>query len=304
MSYTKLRQTLAEALETAYQVPEEDIATMLPEDETGFDESGFKSKFLELDKTRISTINQKGKDKFEQGYSKAKKEERTKFESEIKEAFSLEDEDSVGIDLINKILEANSTGSKPDVSKLTEEELKKHPGVIRMLSEKDRSFKEQETKIKDEYETKIKGFHREQMITKVSKKALDIFEGMNPVLSDDPKRASNQKNVLLKELSNFDYQESETGDDYIPLKDGKRLENAHGHGTSFESHIKSLAESFFDFKQADPRGTPPGGGDPGGSGKPTGAPKTEAEYTKVMADRSIPLEDRKKIQESWNKSKV
>ena len=201
-------------------------------------------------------------------------------------------------------METNATGDKPDVSKLTEDELKKHPGVIRMLSEKDKSFKEQETKIKDEYETKIKGFHKEQMISKISKKALAIFEGMNPVLSEDPKKASNQKNWLLTKLEEFDYQESETGDDYIPLKDGKRLENAHGHGINFESHIKSLAESLYDFKQADPRGTPPGGGDPGSGGTDPKTPKTEAEYAKVMADRSIPLEDRKKIQESWNKAKI
>src|SRR5690606_4041483 len=108
MSYTKLRQTLADSLATAYQLPEDDIATILPEKEEDFKEADFKSKFLDLDKDRIQTINQKGKEKFEQGYNKAKKEERINFEKEIREQFNIEDDDLIGIDLVKKVAEINA----------------------------------------------------------------------------------------------------------------------------------------------------------------------------------------------------
>lgn len=288
---------MAEVLVTAYNAPEDDIAVIIPEDETAFAEGEFKSKFLELDKERISTINQKGKEKFEQGYSKAKKEERANFENEIKEEFGIDDDDLIGIDLVKKVAEKSSKNGKGNIKDLTEDELKTHPGVIKILTEKDKAFKDQEKKIKDDYDQKLATYDREKLIGRVSKKALAILDGLNPVLSEDPVKATNQKSIMLRDIEGHDYQEE--GDSFIPLKDGKRLENGHGHGINFDQFVKEIAEKYYDFKQADPRQTPsPGGG--GGGGGPQNMPKTEADYAKMMTDVTIPLADRKKIQEAWN----
>lgn len=298
MSYTKLRQTLAASLATAYQLPEDDIATILPEKEEDFKEEDFTTKFLDLDKERIQTINQKGKEKFEQGYSKAKKEERINFEKEIKEHFNIEDsEDLIGIDLVKKVAELNAGKSKSDPTKLTEDELKSHPLVIKMLSDKEKTFKETEKKLKDEFDLQMKTINKKEVFNKASKKALAILDSMNPVLSADPVKAQNQRNILIKEIEGFEYQEE--GDDFIPLKDGKRVENDHGHGVTFESLVKDKAQIYFDFKKADDRSNPPA--DPGGQGsKNPMKPTNEQEYAKVMTDKSIPLEDRLKIKEEWN----
>lgn len=298
MSYTQLRQTLAESLITAYQVSEDDIASILPENESDFKENDFKTNFLNLDKARIQTINQKGKEKFEQGYSKAKKEERVAYESEIKEHFNIDDENLIGLDLVKKVVELNAKTTKVDASKLSEDELKSHPSVIKMLNDKDKVFKEQEKLLKTEYDNKINAFNRERTFNSVSKRALAYLDEMNPVLSTDPTRASNQKNILLKELEQYDYQDSE--EDFIPLKDGKRLENEHGHGISFKQLVQNKAGLYFDFKQAEPRNTPPAGGEEGGTTN-VKVPKTEQEYAKIMTDRTIPLAERAKIKEAWNK---
>jgi len=299
MSYTALRQQLAEALGTAYQIPEDDIATILPQEEEKFNESEFKTKFLELDRERIATINQKGKEKFEQGYSKAKKEERSGYEQEIKEEFGIDDTNLIGIDLMKKVVELNASKSKADPSKLSEDELKAHPSVIKLLNDKDKTFQTREQELQKEFDTKLTGFQKENRFGKVSKHALSILDGLNPVLSKDPVRAANQRSILLNDLQSNDYQEE--GESFIPLdKDGKRLENGHGHGITFEQLVKSKAEKFFDFKQAEDRGTPPpGGGDPGKHL----APKTEQEYAKVITDNSIPLEERKQIKADWEKAK-
>ena len=296
MSYTALRKQLADSLRTAYQLEEDDIATILPEKEDEFKESEFKSKFLELDRDRIATINQKGKEKFEQGYSKAKKEVLSDLEQDIRDEFSIEDDELRGIDLVKKVAEVNGKKSKADPSKLSEDELKAHPSVIKLLNDKDKTFKTREQEIKEEYETKLSSFQKDKQFNDISKKALSIFEQMNPVLSKDPERAANQKSILLNDLKGINFQED--GDSLIPLdKEGNRLEDKHGHGINFEQLVKSRAEKYYDFKQADQRDSPPaGGGQEGGDPR---VPKNQEEYARMITDKSIPLEERQKMKEDY-----
>lgn len=296
MSYTKLRQQLAEGLKAAYKISEGDIANILPEKEEDFKENEFLTAFLEQDKNRVEAITLKGKDKFAEGFSKAKKEVMQSFENEIRDAFGIEDSELVGIELMNKVVELNSKKFEKDPSKLTDEQLKSHPSVIKMLNEKERLHKENVKQVEDEFNNKLNQFNRERVFNTASKKALAIFEAMNPVLSTDPVRAQNQKNILLERLKGFEY--SEDGEEFTILKDGKRYEDAHGHGVSFESLVKDNAKALFDFKQADPRDNP----DPGGSGGgASGKPKNQDEYVKMITDKNIPLEERQKIREEWNK---
>lgn len=299
MSYQKLRQTVAEMLATAYQMPDDEIANILPDNEEDFNESDAKTKLLEADKNRITTINQKGKDRFDQGYSKAKKEERAAFEKEIREEYNIDDEDVFGVDLIRKVVESNTGTKKVDVSKLSNDEIVKHPEVIRLLNEKEKTFKEKEKELKEGFDSQLAKFNRDKTFSVVSNKALLAFESLNPVLSPDPKKAAKQKEIILRELDNYDYQIE--GDTITPLnKDGKRLENAHGHGIGFEELVKSVSEPYFDFQQSEKRDAPPAGqgsGDGGG----IKIPKTEAEYAEMISDTSIPLEERQKIRESYQK---
>ena len=295
MSYTALKNTLAESLRTAYQLEEDDIAAILPDNEEDFKTDIFKNRFLDLDKERIQTINQKGKDKFEQGYNKATGEVLSKFEREAKAEFGINDDSLKGLDLVRSIVEQNSKAPKADFSKLSEDEIKAHPSVIKFLNEKDSLFKQREQEIKAEFENQINTFNEKERFSKVSRRALEILESMNPVLSSDPIRASNQKSILLEQLKNYQYQED--NGNYIPLKDGKRLENDHGHGIDFDNLIKNEASKYFDFKKADERSNP----NPSGEGSAVNylKPKTEEEYVKTMSDQSIPLEERKQVREAW-----
>ncbi len=295
MSYTALKNTLAESLRTAYQLEEDDIAAILPDNEEEFKSDSFKSRFLDLDKDRVQKINLNQKDKFDQFYNKSKKEVLSSFEKEVKAEFGINDEDLKGLDLVRSIVEQNSKAPKADISKLTEDEIKAHPSVIKILNEKDSIFKQREQEIKSEFDNQMNTFNKKERFNQVSKKALEILESMNPVLSTDPFRASNQKNILLEQLKNYDYQED--NGKFFPLKDGKRLENDHGHGIDFDNLIKNEASKYFDFKKADDRSNP----NPSGEGGTTHSlsPKTEAEYVKTMSDQSIPREERQKVREAW-----
>ena len=298
MSYTKLRETLAEGLETAYKIPGDDIANILPENEADFNSDNFKTFFLDKDKERVETLGLKGKDKFEQGYSKAKKETLAGFEKEVKEAFGIDDDDLIGIDLVKKVVELNSKKISSDPSKLTDEQLHKHPSVIALLSKKEQDFIKRETELKTTFEDYKKTFERKETFNDVSKKALSIFNSMNPILSEDANKAENQRKDFIAKLQGYDFQKD--GENYIPLKEGKRLEDAHGHGVSFDAFVKNNANLYYDFKKADDRSTPPAGGGSGGGGG-TQKFKTEQEYAKYVTDSSIPREDRVKAQEEWSK---
>lgn len=301
MSYEKLRSTLAVVLGTAYKTQEDELNAILPETEEDFDESKFKDGFLQLDKDRITTIKAKGSEKFDQGYNKAKSEVLTAFEKELKEQFSIDEDDLQGIELVSKIVSVaeEKAGKKP--SKLTLEEIKKLPEVIQLLTERENAFKTEKKELEDGYNQKIAEFGKKETFNRVSKKALSIMDGLNLVLSEDPTKASNQKNVILNALKDFDYQDNEAKDDFIVLKDGKRHEDEHGHGVVFESLVKNLSLNYYDQRQADDRSTPPGQDDKGHKGKFSvkNLPKTEAEYAKFMTDTSIPIEDRMAVKEAY-----
>lgn len=300
MSYTALRKSLAEGLRTAYKLGEDDIAKVLPENEEDFKESDFKEHFLKLDKDRIAAINEHNGDKFEQGIKKGEKNAHEKRENEIREAFDIDpDKELKGIDLVNKVIELNAKKTKADPSKLSDEELKSHPSVIKLLNEKDKSFKTREQELKDEYDSKIASYEKQKVVDRVDKKALSLLDELNLILPEDSNKAKNQKGFVLRDLKDFDWQED--GDDLIPLKDGKRHENDHGHAFTLKELVKSSAEKYFDFKKADDRDTPPAGGD-GGSGN-LNLPKTEEEYAKIVNDSSRPLEERQKIRDAWNQAK-
>lgn len=301
MSYTALRQTLVDTLRTTNQLEEDDIATFLPEKEDEFKESDFKEKFLELDRSRIETIKERGSDKFEQGIKKGTKKALDSLEKDIRDEFGIDDDELRGLDLVKKVAELNSKKSKADPSKLSADELKSHPEIIKLLNEKEKSFKTREQELKEDFDKQLNGFKKEQTFGNVSKKALAIFESMNPVLSKDPEKAANQKNILLNDLKGINFQED--GDQFIPLDaDGKRMEDPHGNGINFEKLVKSRAEKYYDFQKADPRDTPPAGGSDGGDGG-SRVPKNEQEYAKMVTDKTIPLEERQQIRKDWESAK-
>src|SRR5690606_20594763 len=83
---------------------------------------------------------------FQEGYAKAKKEERVKFEAEIKEKFDLES-DKTGTELIEDLI-VNKTGK---AGELTEQDIKKSETYRNM----EKTFKKQLTETEEEYKTRL-----------------------------------------------------------------------------------------------------------------------------------------------------
>lgn len=252
--------------------------------ETEGDTLKVKSGALEFltakDADRIAGFQKTSKDKFQEGYQKAKKEERSALENEIKEKFGITS-DAIGVELIGEIVAANSK-----TTDVTEEVVKKHPAFIKREKEL--------MKEKDDALTEFKTAQmREKNAGLFKSKSLEILKAQKPVLSQDPTKAENQMKLFTAVLDGEKYEVAENGDIILLNADGNRMQDQHGHAITLEDRVKSLAGQYFDFAQADPRNP---GDDPkkkgqGGGGGSTAKPANRAEYLKqmesIMKDTSL-----------------
>ena len=257
-------------------------------------------ELLEIDTERISKIKPqtpKG-ETFQDGYAKAKKEVLSDFEKQLKEMFEIESE-KTGLDLITEILTAK-TSEAGKKGQLTDDDVKKHP--IYQAAEK--AFKKQLADKETEYKTKLSEVEsaakKAQTFSSVKDNALAILEGLNPIYAKNPKVATTIKNQFLNELQGFDFERQADGS-WLVTKDGKVVEDGHGHSKSFEDIIKETSESYFEFQENN------GGQNAGNENKDNGSGgnvtvpkfKNQAEADAYAANESIPLEQRIKALDEY-----
>ena len=264
------------------------------------DEKSVISKILELDTQRVDKLKTSGgKDgTFQDGYAKAKKEVLSDFEKQLKETFET-DSEKTGLDLITEILTAK-TSEAGKKGQLTDDDVKKHP--IYQAAEK--AFKKQLTEKETEYKTKLSEVEsaakKAQTFSSVKDNALAILEGLNPIYAKNPKVATTIKNQFLNELQGFEFERQADGS-WLVTKDGKVVEDGHGHSKSFEDIIKVTSERFFEFQENN------GGQNAGNENRDSGSGgnvtvpkfKNQAEADAYAANEGIPLEQRIKALDEY-----
>ena len=267
------------------------------------DEKGVISKILELDTQRVDKLKTSGgKDgTFQDGYAKAKKEVLSDFEKQLKETFETESE-KTGLDLITEILTAK-TSEAGKKGQLTDDDVKKHP--VYQVAEK--AFKKQLTEKETEFKTKLSEVEsaakKAQTFSSVKDNALAILEGLNPIYAKNPKVVTTIKNQFLNELQGFEFERQADGS-WLVTKDGKVVEDGHGHSKSFECIIKETSESYFEFQENN------GGQNAGNENKDNGSGgnvtvpkfKNQAEADAYAANESIPLEQRIKALDEYTQA--
>lgn len=265
----------------------------------GATEESVINSLLELDVNRVAEIKKSvDLDKFKEGYAKAKKEERSAFEKEVKEKFNFSG-DATGVSLIESIIAANKpagSGSK----EITEDDVKKHKSYQDLLD----SMNQKVNTITTEWETKYNDLQKQHaktgIVSSVKTKALGILDSMKPVLPKNAAAATNLKNIFSGVFDSFDYEE-QNGRTLI-MKDGKLLEDAHGNRIELEDLIKSTAQSYFDFQENNGGSNGANGGN-GGNGAAGGAggsssiatPKTLAELTAIVENPDISAADKERL---------
>jgi hypothetical protein len=192
-------------------------------------------------------------------------------------------------------------------AEVTDDVVKKHPVFISTVDKLKKEKAEEVRKATEQLETFKKEVGQKETFSKVSSKAIEIFNSFKPILSKDPVKAKNQMDDFIAKLNGYEYR-IQDGDRIVILKDGKPLEDEHGHAKSFDIVVKETADRYFDFLVTDPeRSSTNNGKDKDGNPLPTKkeikVPQNEKEYAKMIGDQSIPLEDRLKMKEAYTKAK-
>ena len=294
-------------LSKAYNFDNGKIAELFKDGETELSEeqqTEILNKILEIDAQRVENIKKSvdKKDAFQDGFKKAKSEVLTDFEKGLKEKFGIES-DKTGLELVEEVVSKKSEGGQG--GDVTEDAIKRS----KVFQDMESNLKKQITTVKTEYETKINeiqdGYKAEQTFSNVSQKALQIFNGLNPILPQNKTVADNQVKFFVNTLKDFKF---DVQDERIVVmdKDGKVIEDGHGNSRSFEDIVKETASGLFEFKANNGGSGSGNGGQQGqggsGSSYAGNVPKTFEELEKVMSDASISIEDRSNIMAEYEKA--
>ena len=293
-------------LSKAYNFDNGKIAELFKDGETELSEDQQKEilqKLLDEDAKRVEAIKKSvdTKPAFQDGFKKAQGEILTKFEKDLKEKFGLES-DKMGLELVEELVSKKSEGGQG--GDLTEDAIKRSKVFQDMESNLKKQIKQTETDFQNKINEIQDGYKAEQTFSNVSQKALQIFNGLNPILPQNKTVADNQVKFFVNSLKDFKY---DVQDERIVVmdKDGKVLEDGHGNSRSFEDIVKETASGLFEFKANNGgSGSGNGGQGQGGSGSSYAGnvPKTFEELEKVMSDTSISIEDRSNIMAEYEKA--
>lgn len=296
-----IKEILRGVLTTAYKMSDGEVTELLEKTE----QAEVLASILEKDKERIKTY---GQAQFQDGYKKSKKETLTDFEKSIREKYAISDDALQGEALIESIVTAkieevkNAGGGSAKKGEITDDDIKKHPLYLSLEAQKSKAVEEAnqswETKLKEQETT----FKKQEAFATIKDLALNTISNGSFVFPEDAKIAQNQKQWLLKDLENYDYEKTDNGT--FVIKDGKRLEDEHGNAIKLDSFISTQAQNFFPIAKNNGGGNAGNNNNAGANGGNAGGsiqkPKTLEELAKITNDKSIPIEDRTKIIEEYN----
>lgn len=256
------KELLLQLATKLFNKTEEEVSQIIYDGEKIKDDSF--DTLLQMDTARVKRFKDESTIRFNDGYKKAQSEIMPEIEKKIRTEFEISEEATFD-ELIPKVKEKIATGSK---SKLTDDEVKKHPVYLEL--EKNRIPKDVYEQKINEFETYKTGIERQNKMSKVREKALLFLDEFKPAFPDDENIKNNLKNVYLSEFEKFDdYEISEDGS-IIAVKDGKRVEDAHGNPVPFKQLAKEKASGYFQFMVQTPKG---GAGNGSGAGSGVAAAK-------------------------------
>jgi hypothetical protein len=212
---------------------------------------------------------------FNNGYKKGTAESLSDLEKRFKDKFGFSSENK-GLDLFEE------WAAKTAKSNLTVDDVRKHPAFLEL--EKNSVNRAEYENVKKEYDTFRTNLERQKVMDRVSKKALNVLDKLDPVIEDNPTVARKRREIFLNEFSKFDYEFD--GDFIIPMKDGKRVVDKHGNALGFETLTKDIGSEHFVFnKQSYKQNS---GNDGGSSTVSVDVPRNKEEYLRKIAAEKDP----------------
>ena len=223
----------------AFKLTPEEVASL-------YNDAGELTDFSLIDQKDTGRISKLTTDKTNQ-YNRGLKEGAEKLEKAVKEKYDVES-DLIGVELFDHVVEtkvAEVQGAPP-------EDIMKNPEVIKLINTHSKEKKVLAKEWEDKLKAKEDEINQNNLFKDVESAALAEFENLNPILPEDAKKAKALKDVFIAEVKKHKHQKDKDG--YSVLnEDGTLLMDDKGYPVSFASHIKNIADTYFDFKVSEER---------------------------------------------------
>ncbi len=220
-------------------------------------------ELIRLDADRVAKLKPNTKEFFDNGFKKAEAEISAKHEKMLREKFGIDTEGKLKGDALLDAIKA-AMAEKQDAPMPTDK-VKIHPDYLAM----ERAYQKQLEEKDNEWQNKLRDlettFTREKSWAENSGDIRKAFKALNPVLSKDAARAEAQVELFVNTyFRDYDFKPTEDGRKLV-MKDGARVDNAHGHPLYLDDLVKQTAERLYDFAAQPPAGNAGNNND----GKPT-----------------------------------
>ena len=254
---------------------------------------------LDKDAARVAAFTAKQTEHFNNGFAKAKSEVLGAFETDLKSKLKVTS-DKKGLELVDEIIEQIKEANKK--GDITPDDIMRSQTYKDLQTKAEADIKKATDELSQKLAAQETQQKKKETFETVKAKAKAALEAMKPILSTDPAKAANQMEWFFNELAQYEYEIKADGS-ITPMKDGKLVQNAQGYTRPMDDIAKEIAEKYYDFNAADPRGTPPGkGSDPAGAGagakvqliKPTSRQNYVDQVNAIRNNQVLTQEDKTK----------
>lgn len=244
-------------LQTAYNLPESEVAGLYKTDDDGNVTTEFadnaKEMLLRIDAERVAKLSQKvdTTELWNKAAQETEAKVRTKIEKQIRLEFpTVDPEGKLKGDELFKAVKAEQLKQAqydPEKVKTTSE--------YRALEELARQqLEEKELEVAKRIQDIESNFQKQQQWGEMSKAIRAEFMGMGPVLPSDVNKAARQVDDFVNsKFQEYEFQRQDDGRVLI-MKGGVRVNNAHGNAMYLSDLVKSIGEQYYDFLKQPPAG--------------------------------------------------
>lgn len=252
-------------------------------------------ELIRLDADRVAKLKPNTKEFFDNGYKKAEAEVAAKLEKTLREKFGVDTEGRLKGDALTDAIKAAM--AEKQGATMTTDEIKLHPDFLAMERRYKKEMEEKEAAHLKQMEELQTTFTREKSWADWSGRIRQAFKSLNPVLSKEAARAEAQVELFVNtHFRDYDFKPTDDGR-LLVMKDGARVDNAHGHPLYLDDLVKQTAERLYDFEAQPPAGNAGNNND----GKPTVKVrfKDENEFLEKYANAATP-EEKRALGDAWS----
>ena len=244
-------------LQKAYNLPENEVAeTLFKKSDDGSITTELREDALDvllrLDAERVAKLAKPvdTTEVYNKAVKKTEAEVHGTWEKRLREAYPAVDPEKKlkGEDLLNAVKAAQQQSSSydPNQVKKTDEYLSLERQMREALEAKEQEYaaKVQEVQMQ---------FQRQQVWGDMSKVIREKFMGLNPILPEDKAKAQRLVDDFVLKFKDYEWQRTDDGRT-LPLQNGQRINNQHGHAMFLEDLVAGTANLYFDFKKQEATG--------------------------------------------------